>query len=204
MNIRIPWIWVTVGLFLLIELLLLWAFDRQDDRHRATLLFGATIVAGAFALYSYLHRIQEQRFKEAGKMMMRWNAPERVANRMIMANVTDGLFDISTIRRLHAAHKFDKDIHEIRIQVLSALNFYEELAIGIFEKSIDNDRSCRFFFTLSPTKPTRCFRNGYKTRETLTTPKTTILSLKNSSVNGETRPLAAHSVVHKLKTPQTQ
>ena len=149
MNIRIPWIWVTVGLFLLIELLLLWAFDRQDDRHRATLLFGATIVAGAFALYSYLHRIQEKRFKEAGRMMKRWNAPERLVNRVIMANVTDGLFDISTIRRLHAAHKFDKETHETRIQVLSALNFYEELPIGIFEKSIDDDRSRRFFYSMA-------------------------------------------------------
>ena len=149
MNIKIPWIWLTVGLFLGIELVLLMIYFQEDDRNRAVILFGATVVAGAFALYSYLHQIQEHRFEEAGKMMERWNAPERVSIRAVMANVTDGRLDISTIQRHHQSQVFDLEAHEIRMKVLSALNFYEELAIGIFEKSVDNDRSIRFFYSIA-------------------------------------------------------
>lgn len=138
-----------MGLFLLSETVLLWVYNEENDRTRATILFAATIVAGAFALYSYLHRIQEHRFSEAGRMMQRWNAPDRVAIRTVMAHITEGNFDICRIERKTQGHVFEDDDHKLRIQVLSALNFYEELAIGIFEKSIDNERSRRFFYSIS-------------------------------------------------------
>jgi hypothetical protein len=149
MNIRIPWIWLTVGLFLAIELILLFKFSQLDESHRGVVLFGATIVGGAFALYSYLHRIQEHRFAEAGEMMQRWNAPERLTSRMVMADVTDGNFDLEKIRRRNPGQKFDEETHKLRIQILAVLNFYEELAIGIAEKSMDNDRCFRFFRSMA-------------------------------------------------------
>lgn len=149
MNIRIPWIWLTVGLFLSIELVLLCGFARFDDRNRAVVLFGATVVGAAFALYSYLHRTQEHRFAEAGKMMQRWNAPDRIAIRTVVADVTDGNFDLTRIERKRPGQTFDEQTHKLRIQILSVLNFYEELAIGIFEKSIDEDRCFRFFHAMA-------------------------------------------------------
>jgi hypothetical protein len=149
MKVSIPWIWFNVGLFLLIELGLLGYFSSADDRHRAVLLFLATVIAGAFALYSFLKGIEEHRISQAGKMMERWNAPDRVAIRIVMADVTDGNFDLEKIRRRSAGHKFDDQTHALRIQILSGLNFYEELAIGIFEKSIDNERCFRFFNSMA-------------------------------------------------------
>lgn len=149
MNIRVSWIWITVGLFVAIESILMYEFARLDDSHRAVVLFGATVVGGAFALYSYLQGIQEKRFGEAGKMMERWNAPERLMNRLVIADVTDGNFDLDKIRRKHPGQKFDEKTHELRIQLLSVLNFYEELAIGISEKSIDANRSFRFFRSMA-------------------------------------------------------
>lgn len=149
MNIRIPWIWVTIGIFLVIELALLYMFSQLDDPHRSVVLFGATIVGAAFALYSYLHRIQEHRFAEAGKMMQRWNAPDRIESRTVMADITDGNFDLEKIRRKTPGQVFDKDTHKLRMQILSFLNFYEELAIAIAEKSVDNERCYRFFRSIA-------------------------------------------------------
>ena len=81
--------------------------------------------------------------------MERWNSPERTDSRMVMADVTDNNFNLEKISRKNAGHVFDGDTHKLRIQILSVLNFYEELAIGIAERSIDNDRSYRFFRSMA-------------------------------------------------------
>ena len=45
---------MVVGLFVIFETVMLVAFNSQTDRNRATIVFGATVIAGAFALYTYL------------------------------------------------------------------------------------------------------------------------------------------------------
>ena len=133
----------------MIEAVFLFLFSQQDDRHRAVIVFGATIVAGTFALYSYLHRIQESKLVEAGKIMKRWNAPELFVGRTTLGEIAEGLLDIFNIARQQRGQVFTKEGYAVRMQVISMLNFYEELAVGISEKSIDDDRSRRFFYSMA-------------------------------------------------------
>ena len=73
----------------------------------------------------------------------------RAALMLFVVRDEDGNFDLERIRRKTPGHVFDEPTHKLRIQILSVLNFYEELAIGISEKSIDNERSVRFFGSMA-------------------------------------------------------
>jgi hypothetical protein len=50
----IPVIWIVMGLFLPIEGVLLWACHTASQEWKDTIVFGATVVGGAFALYGHM------------------------------------------------------------------------------------------------------------------------------------------------------
>ena len=73
---------MVVGLFVIFETVMLVAFNSQTDRNRATIVFGATVIAGAFALYTYLQGIEERRAQHAHQIIQRWNSAEMLPMRL--------------------------------------------------------------------------------------------------------------------------
>jgi hypothetical protein len=138
-RIAVPWTWVRILVFVFIEAVLLVVYYFQPRDLREGTLFGATIVAGAFALYSYLRGIDDRRTQEAGRMIARWNAPDRVKARNTMHQITEGQIDPFTLQRTSKGTKIDGSLHGARIDVVSSLNFYEELAISVFDGAVDED-----------------------------------------------------------------
>src|ERR1700683_2676697 len=84
MRLEIPGRYVILGSFIVVEIGLLIAFHFQADRNRATLVFVATIAAGAFALHAYLAGIEERRVEHAHRLIQRWNTAEMVPSRLVL------------------------------------------------------------------------------------------------------------------------
>lgn len=147
-HIEIPWVWLRVGLFVAIEIPLIVAYHFQQDRDRAIILFLATTVAATFALYSYLRGIEERRIQEAGRAVERWNAPDRAEIRKTLRAICEGNINPATLARREKSESIEEELSDRRMHIFSALNFYEELAIGIFEDSIDEEKAYRFFSSI--------------------------------------------------------
>lgn len=147
-HFEIPWIWLRIGLFLLAEGIVVITYHFQQDRTRATLVFLGSVVATAFALYSILRGIEDKRIQEAGKYIERWNASDRTAIRTTMNALSEGNLDPMQLGRHSKGEVLDAARQEKRVQVISALNFYEELAIGIFENTVEEEKCYRFFSSI--------------------------------------------------------
>lgn len=147
-RFEVPWIWARVGLFIAIEGVLLVVYHFQPPAIRETIIFGATIVGAAFALYSYLRGIEDRRLQEAGRMIERWNAPDRSDIRKTMNDIAEGHIDPKTLGRIEKGRKILESEEVKRLHVIAALSFYEELAIRIFENNLDEERAYRFFKTV--------------------------------------------------------
>jgi hypothetical protein len=145
MKIFVPWIWIRVGLFVVIEIGLLYLYHLEGERDRATILFLATIVAGAFGFFSYLHAIEEKRLVAASHLIERWNSPELYPWRKILKEVTDEKLDPEVLMRKFKGEVQDPDILEKRYAISSLLNFFEEMAISVAERSADEEKLNRFF-----------------------------------------------------------
>src|SRR5271169_3252999 len=63
-----------VGAFLAIEGILLAFYQAHQGLHEV-LAFGATVVAGAFALFDLFSKTQHGRLESAGDFIKRWNDP---------------------------------------------------------------------------------------------------------------------------------
>lgn len=147
-RLQVPWIWTRIVLFLLIEAILLWIYAFESPKARETIIFGATIVGAAFALYSFLRSIEDRRTQEAARMIERWNAPERSDIRRTLNEITEGQIDPATLQRTTKGEEISQELRDKRAHVVAALNFYEELAISVLESGIDEDRAYRFFKTV--------------------------------------------------------
>ncbi|MEJ7605989.1 MAG: DUF4760 domain-containing protein [Bryobacteraceae bacterium] len=79
--------------------------------------------------------------------MERWNAVDRADIRRVMNQICDGNLNPDTLARSEKGQDL-AGLADSRAFVLSALNFYEELAIGIFEESIDEEKADRFFASI--------------------------------------------------------
>jgi len=135
---------MVVGLFLAFEAAMLIAFNGPGDSNRATIVFGATIVAGGFALYTYLHGNEERRADNAQRLIQRWNSPDMVATRLVLREITENRLDPITLQR-PAKGEITRETDEKRGRLVAILNFYEELAITALRKSANEDLLYDFF-----------------------------------------------------------
>jgi len=77
-NFSVPRIWLIVGFFLATELSLLWVYKQSADRDRQVVSFCASVVAGSFALYTYLRGLEEKQNEAADRLIERWNLPAMI------------------------------------------------------------------------------------------------------------------------------
>lgn len=145
-RIDIPLVWLVVGSFCLIEMLILWAFHRAGDEHwRQNYVFGASLVAGAFGLYSYMKGIEEERSQRADKLIERWNNPTLAALKNRLRAVIEQQLDPSSIMRNAKGVQLTKDILEARADLIGLLGFFEEMALAIKNRTADEGKLKSFF-----------------------------------------------------------
>jgi hypothetical protein len=61
LRLKISLLWLSLIAFAIIELALLCAYHYSDNHWQNTIVFGASIVAGAFALFSYMKKTLKRR-----------------------------------------------------------------------------------------------------------------------------------------------
>jgi hypothetical protein len=149
MTITIPLIWAGVTLFLASEGVLLYEFHNADDKWKQTIVFGASIVAGAFGLFVYLKGIEQGRRQTAERLIDRWNDPGMTPLRDIMREITEGQIDAATLMRSGKGEKLEPEPLAARSKVVGMLNFYEEVAIAVLVKSADEQILRRFFHAVT-------------------------------------------------------
>lgn len=138
----IPVIWVVLGFFLPIEGFLLWQF-RVHPEWRETIVFGATIVGGAFVLFSHMKHIEENREKYAQKLIERWNSPSpefelwKDTLRSAYAGTLDPKKYIRT-RSITGAIQLPADL-VTRNRIVGILSYCEEVALAIRTNTADEE-----------------------------------------------------------------
>jgi hypothetical protein len=155
MRIEVPTRYAIVGLFVLVEGALLYAFAGASDRNRAAIAFAATATAGAFALHTYLAGIEERRSQNAQELIRRWNSPEMLPVRAVLREITESRLDPSTLERKAKGEDLSKDADAKRAYLVTVLNFYEELAIAALRRSADEERLFDFFAGIIQQSATR-------------------------------------------------
>lgn len=142
MTLKISLKWLIVSLFLILEGILVVIFNYHNDHDRETIAFTATVLGGAFALYSYLEGIEEKRIQHAYHLIERWNNVEMLNVRLALLDVVEGRIDATKLIRNDAA------VLERRSHMITALNFFEELSIAALKKSANEDRLQEFFSSI--------------------------------------------------------
>jgi hypothetical protein len=146
MRVEIPRVPLIVGLFVILEAVVLWLFAQEpSDRRRAVYAFAGTILAGAFALYVYLRGMEDKRTDSAGYLIERWNSPDRYELKKIMKMIADEKLDPATLSRKKKGDDQTEEVREQRLKVTAMLNFYEEMAISVKERSVNEDKLYDFF-----------------------------------------------------------
>jgi len=151
---KIQVIWIVLGFFLAIEGILLWQFQIHREL-RETIVFGATIVGGAFVLYSHMKHSEENREKYAQKLIERWNSPspefEKWKDRLREAYA--GKLELNKyIRKRSGTEEIvlpaeEKD-REIRNQIVGILNYCEEVALAVRTNTADEELIQRILDTV--------------------------------------------------------
>jgi Domain of unknown function (DUF4760) len=142
MTLRVPVKWIIVGLFLLLEGILVVIYGYHDDHDRATIAFTATVLGGAFALYTYLQGIDERRTQNAHHLIERWNNADMMSIRLVLLDVMENRLDPKNVTRN------DPAILERRSHIVTVLNFFEELSIAVIKKTANEDRLKDFFSSI--------------------------------------------------------
>jgi hypothetical protein len=99
MTITIPLLWAAVLLFVASEGILLYEFHNADAKWKQTIVFGASIVAGAFGLFSYLKGIEQGRRQTAERLIDKWTDPGMTPLRDLVREITEGQTLTSTLMR---------------------------------------------------------------------------------------------------------
>jgi hypothetical protein len=131
----IPVIWIVMGLFLPIEGVLLWAYHTASREWKDTIVFGATVVGGAFALYGHMKHIEGRRDQYAQKLIERWNdpSPEFELMKDTLRNVYAGTLNLASVMRTRTAAGqivLPNDM-VTRNRVVGLLNYCEEVALAV-------------------------------------------------------------------------
>jgi Domain of unknown function (DUF4760) len=145
-RINLPLVWLVVGLFCLIEFLILVRFHQAaDQRWRETYVFGASLVAGAFGLYSYMKAIEEQRSERADRLIERWNNPSLAPLKTRLRAVIEQQLDPLTMMRSAKGVALAKEILDARADIIGLLGFFEEMALAVKNHTADEGKLNSFF-----------------------------------------------------------
>jgi hypothetical protein len=145
MTIRIPLKWIILGLFLIIEVAILYFFGVSPEVNRAVIAFGATIVAGAFALFVYMQGVEDQQNRAAEKLFERWNHPSMADYKNIGRDIRRGVVDPMTLSRTAQNTVFGTEISIQRSNLLGLLSLYEEISLEIRMRSVHEEKMKRYF-----------------------------------------------------------
>jgi hypothetical protein len=128
---------IIIVLFLIGEGILLTVYCARPDLHDC-ITFGATVLAAAFALFQFLDKAQHDRYESAGEFIKRWNDPSLTSVRLeIRAILTDALLLEPLTKKSDRPDQFKEEENEKRGQVIGALNFFEELAVAVKKRRVD-------------------------------------------------------------------
>jgi hypothetical protein len=137
MTVNISIIWLILIPFLLIEAALLYWYHIADSHLQSTIVFFASVVAGAFALFSYVKGIQERRKQSSERLIERWNNPDMRPFKDAIREITEGERDPVLLMRKAKGEKLSKEVLEARSFVVGLLGFYEEVSIAVRKKSAE-------------------------------------------------------------------
>jgi hypothetical protein len=143
MTVKITAKWLIVGLFLILESILVVIYNFHDEHDRATIAFTATVVGAAFALYTYLEGIDERRTHSAHHLIERWTTPDMVEFRRVLIDLLEDRIDPNLLVRS------DVTMRETRLSLVSALNFFEEISIAVIRRTANEDRLKDFFSAIA-------------------------------------------------------
>jgi len=115
--------------------MLLYEFHNAHAKWKQTIVFGASIVAGAFALFSYLRGIEQGRRHTAERLIDRWTDPAMSRLRDIVRDITEGHLNTEQLMRTGKGAKLNQSALASRSKVVGMLNVYEEVAIAVRIKS---------------------------------------------------------------------
>lgn len=135
---------MVVGLFVLFEGTMLLAFHFQTGRNRETIVFGATALAGAFALYTFIQGMEERKAVTAQALIRCWNSPDMVPMRLVLREITENRLDAALLKR-PVKGDMAPGTDEKRGHLVTILNFYEELSIAALRKTANEDLLYDFF-----------------------------------------------------------
>jgi hypothetical protein len=143
MTVRIQGKWLIVGLFLALEGILVIIYNYHNDHDRAAIAFTATVLGGAFALYTYLQGIDERRTQSAHHLIERWTKPDMISMRATLMDIMEGRLDPAKLTR------GDPAMQESRLLIVSVLNFLEEISIAVIKRTANEDRLKDFFSSIT-------------------------------------------------------
>jgi len=130
-----------VGLFVAFEAVMLTAYHFETDRNRATIVFGGTVIAGAFALYAFLQGVEQRRSETAQALIQRWNAAEMLPIRLVLLDIIEDRLEPATLKRKEGITETDTN----RGRLVTILNFFEEMAIATLHKSVNENLLYEFY-----------------------------------------------------------
>lgn len=139
----IPVMWVVLAFFVPLELALLIAFHFASEQWKQTIIFGASIVAGAFALYGHLKHIEEKRAEYAHALIARWSTPNaefELWKDALRDAYSGRLYPRSVMRtRSPGGQIVLPDDMKTRNRIAGLLGFCEEVALGVRTGQADED-----------------------------------------------------------------
>jgi hypothetical protein len=145
LTLKISIVWLVVAPFVLIECgLFLFYLSVGHEAHEA-IVFGASIVAGAFALFSYVKGIDERRTQAADRIIERWNNPDLSQIKRCVREICEGLFDPSRVARSPKGEALSEDALKLRADVVAILNIFEEISLLIRSSSANEEKLQRYF-----------------------------------------------------------
>lgn len=139
-----PVIWVVLALFLPIEGLAVYFYHVSSEAWKSTIVFAASVVGGAFALYSHLKHIEEVRVVYAAKLIERWGSPLATVDswKDLLRDITAG----KIINVEQYARKREPDGKMVlpddlttRSKIIGLLSYAEEVALAIRTKNADEE-----------------------------------------------------------------
>jgi Domain of unknown function (DUF4760) len=144
-TLRISIVWLVVAPFVVIECALFLFFLHVGHEAHEEIIFGASIVAGAFALFSYVKGIDERRTQAADRIIERWNNPDLSQIKRCVREICEGLFDPTRVARDAKGTPLAEDALKLRADVVAILNIFEEISLLIRANSANEEKLRRYF-----------------------------------------------------------
>jgi Domain of unknown function (DUF4760) len=144
-NFSISRVWFIVGLFAIAEGLLWNEYRVATPSGREVLAFAATVVAGTFALYSYLKGQEQRRDEAADRLIARWSEPSMIPLRKFIREVSECQVELGDICRDKRNSKLPTQALEKRSDVVAILGFLEEIALAIRTGTASEGKLRRYY-----------------------------------------------------------